>query len=696
MGSPLTRSPHDDEPTRPPASAATLDLWPLSVLFWAAVLAVAFQGASAVAPRHGLRGTYFDNATWSGAVRLARIDEMLTPELLGAHPLGQWQVYSAVWTGTITAPVPGTYTFATISDDGSDLEIDGRAVLDNLGTHRAQRRTGKIDLTAGPHDIKVRYFQNGGRFVLHLLWARGDGTLRPVPAAALWPETPGWPSRLGVLWQGLVGLSVLAAGAVVFVPFRRRAVALAASRVGAALDRIWVVAAQPRVALAVILGVGAAVRLALLASSPAILWPDSHVFYFTVRDILGGRYFAHDPYRTVLYPYYLATFLAWGKTPFQGTLIVAGQQAMGLATALLFYAVGRRALSPRVALAGALLFACHSVQLFYELSIMTEVLFTLDLAGVLWLTQWHRDAPSTRRAVVLGIALGVLVLVRPVAQGFVVCVALVMMMTGRTRQVVAQAAVMAVVSGVVVVPMMAANQHEFGFWGVSLGRGMGLYTRVFDIDEADPPDPSAYPEMQGLWRFSQEQRWSPNRVRDELNFAYRHPSARADDMMFSFALESVRAHPAAFVWNSLRQWAVQIALPLNSLRTCASPSGQYLCSGRAEGESQPPFPNAPDGIARALRVWVVRAMTHGAVLMPAVIGCALFGVVALLVSRDRSTGVVLIVLTVAYFTLVPAVTQFPQDRYRLPVDALLFMLAANGVRFVAMHAAAIGQNPRTR
>ena len=47
-------------------------------------------------------------------------------------------------------------------------------------------------------------------------------------------------------------------------------------------------------------------------------------------------------------------------------------------------------------------------------------------------------------------------------------------------------------------------------------------------------------------------------------------------------------------------------------------------------------------------------------------------------------------------TLVPAVTQVPQDRYRLPVDALLFMLAAWGVRFVATVAWRRDQNVRTR
>lgn len=36
----------------------------------------------------------------------------------------------------------------------------------------------------------------------------------------------------------------------------------------------------------------------------------------------------------------------------------------------------------------------------------------------------------------------------------------------------------------------------------------------------------------------------------------------------------------------------------------------------------------------------------------------------------------------AYITLVAAMSQWTQDRYRLPVDALYFMLAAFGARWL--------------
>ncbi|MEP7118517.1 MAG: hypothetical protein ABI880_13090, partial [Acidobacteriota bacterium] len=494
----------------------------------------------------------------------------------------------------------------------------------------------------------------------------------------------------------LLGLVVFAGWCAIYLAMRRWLMGLANTRPAASIEWLWQGLRRPSVALAVALGVGGVVRLALLASSPAVLWPDSHVFYLTMHDIVGGRYFAHDPYRTLFYPYFLSLFLAWDRTPFAGSLVILGQQVIGLVAGALFYWAGRRTFSPLVALAGTVLFLCHSLELFYEISVMTEVLFTATLAAVLWLAQWQLDGPSLRRAVVLGVACGTLVLIRPVAQWFVLCVAFVMWLPRPSWRASGLALVVVVTSVTLAVPIMVANQRDFGFFGISLGRGLGLYTRVFEVDGLDPPDPSANSEMHGLWGIAENLRWSPNRVRDELNFGHRRPSAVADDMMFTFAVETLKAHPATFAWRSLRQWAVQLWAPDASMHTCLGPGDPYLCSGRTTGESLPPFPNEPGPDHSALRGVVLRAMRWGQVPMSAVLGAAAIGLLALMARPRKRPGAVLAVLTIAYFTLVPAVTQVPQDRYRLPVDALLFMLAAWGVRFVAVQAWPPDQNVRTR
>ena len=66
--------------------------------------------------------------------------------------------------------------------------------------------------------------------------------------------------------------------------------------------------------------------------------------------------------------------------------------------------------------------------------------------------------------------------------------------------------------------------------------------------------------------------------------------------------------------------------------------------------------------------------------MHVVSALAVFGAVACLVPTGAIVlPALLLVLTAAYFTFLPAIAQSPQDRYRLPADALLFILAAFGL-----------------
>jgi hypothetical protein len=78
----------------------------------------------------------------------------------------------------------GTYTFATHSDDGSWLYVDGTPVVDNGGGHAAKTAQGTVTLDRGVHEIFVKYFQEGGSFELSLWWARDGGALEPIPAWA--------------------------------------------------------------------------------------------------------------------------------------------------------------------------------------------------------------------------------------------------------------------------------------------------------------------------------------------------------------------------------------------------------------------------------------------------------------------------------------------------------------------------------
>jgi len=88
--------------------------------------------------------------------------------------------YAMLYTGFVTVPADGQYTFTTGSDDGSKLYIGSTLVVDNDGMHAYQERTGAIGLKAGTHAITISYVQGGGGQNLYVAYegaGRGRQTL---------------------------------------------------------------------------------------------------------------------------------------------------------------------------------------------------------------------------------------------------------------------------------------------------------------------------------------------------------------------------------------------------------------------------------------------------------------------------------------------------------------------------------------
>ena len=91
--------------------------------------------------------------------------------------------YALRFHGQILAPKKGEYRFATHSDDGSAMFIDGKIVVDNDGTHGMQRREGRHTLEAGTHAFELVYFNGGGGGGLQVFWdaAEQSGQWQPLP-----------------------------------------------------------------------------------------------------------------------------------------------------------------------------------------------------------------------------------------------------------------------------------------------------------------------------------------------------------------------------------------------------------------------------------------------------------------------------------------------------------------------------------
>ncbi len=176
------------------------------VLATTTLLVLAFGIAARLDPlSQGLTATYFADVNWTSVP----LKSLVEPEPSIDTQLASWQghlpeTYSATWTGSLVVLRDGLYTFATASDDGSWLFIDGHPVVDNGGRHARRVATGVIQLERGVHSIFLKYVQEGGPSALELFWGPTATVLTPVPAWALWTRHAEFRRILAsmVVWRG--------------------------------------------------------------------------------------------------------------------------------------------------------------------------------------------------------------------------------------------------------------------------------------------------------------------------------------------------------------------------------------------------------------------------------------------------------------------------------------------------------------
>ncbi len=120
----------------------------------------------------------------------------LTPHRTGDVPDNLLQLkfddyknqYGVVFTGQIQAPKDDEYTFAIAGDDGVRLLIDGKKIVEDDGVHPAKVKEAKAKLKAGPHNVRVEYFQQGEDAQIFAAWQGADFAMTPL---SLWVPA-GW------------------------------------------------------------------------------------------------------------------------------------------------------------------------------------------------------------------------------------------------------------------------------------------------------------------------------------------------------------------------------------------------------------------------------------------------------------------------------------------------------------------------
>lgn len=109
--------------------------------------------------------------------------------------------FSVEWTRRICVPYPGEVVFHTHADDGVRLWIDEELIIEDWESHPPEWHSGAIELEAGPHDLRMQYFEDGVGAEVQLYWYN-QRTLAPLLPAQYAAEFIWRPNKLSLLYPG--------------------------------------------------------------------------------------------------------------------------------------------------------------------------------------------------------------------------------------------------------------------------------------------------------------------------------------------------------------------------------------------------------------------------------------------------------------------------------------------------------------
>jgi hypothetical protein len=123
-----------------------------------------YQPAPAACTSGQWKASYFANQTLSGAAAGERCEAAVDYNWGLGGPTGVGvgtDNFSARWVKTQSFTA-GTHTFSATADDGVRVYLDGTLIIDQWRDQSATTYTTSRAVTAGSHELKVEYYENGG------------------------------------------------------------------------------------------------------------------------------------------------------------------------------------------------------------------------------------------------------------------------------------------------------------------------------------------------------------------------------------------------------------------------------------------------------------------------------------------------------------------------------------------------------
>lgn len=124
---------------------------------------------------------YYNNQNLSGSPVITVTESNLDHDWGDGSPHQNINIdsFSAEWTRNEYF-APGTYRFIATMDDGMRVFVDNNPVIDVWYDSQVHTVTADVYLNGGNHDIRVEYYEAGGKAVARLSWALVSG------ASTLW------------------------------------------------------------------------------------------------------------------------------------------------------------------------------------------------------------------------------------------------------------------------------------------------------------------------------------------------------------------------------------------------------------------------------------------------------------------------------------------------------------------------------
>jgi hypothetical protein len=142
------------------------------------------------------RAEYYNNRDLSGSPTFVQCEDWPINHDWGSGGPGNGvgnDNFSARWTGR--APIAaGTYTFIGGADDGIRVWLDGNLIIDQWHDQGYTEYRVTRSVSAGDHDVKVEYYENGGAARVFFKWEQQTGCTPGANGVVLY-EHPNYQGR---------------------------------------------------------------------------------------------------------------------------------------------------------------------------------------------------------------------------------------------------------------------------------------------------------------------------------------------------------------------------------------------------------------------------------------------------------------------------------------------------------------------